>query len=103
MQPTVQHRNILTRAAFTGKTPHDTLYVTCSSDFKLILTLPPPYQRHGFFHFCVPMLRNSVIPAVFIKHITITSFKLIILSFSGQFFKYRNYFTPQFDSTLGWA
>jgi len=80
MQPTVQHRNTLTRAAFNGKTPHVTLYVTRSSDFKLILTLPLPYQRHGFFHFRVPMLRNSVIPAVFIKHITITSFKLIILS-----------------------
>lgn len=99
MQPTVQHRNTLTRAAFNGKTPHDTLYLTHSSDFKLILTLPPPYQRHGFFHFCVPMLRNSVIPAVFIKHITITSFKLVILCFSGQFFKYHNYFTSQFDST----
>lgn len=94
MQPTVQHRNTLTRAAFNGKTPHDTLPRTRSSDFKLILTLSPPYWRHGFFHFCVPMLRNSVIPAVFIKHITIISFKLITVCFCGQFFKYRNYFTP---------
>jgi hypothetical protein len=68
-------------------------------DFKLILALLPPYQRQGFFSFCVPMLRNSVIPAVCIKHINITSFKLIILCFSGQFFKYHNYFTSLFDST----
>ena len=68
-------------------------------DFKLNLTLPPPYQRHGFFHFCVPTFRNSVISAVCTKHINITSFQLIVLCVSGEYFKYHNHFTSQSDST----
>jgi hypothetical protein len=45
MQPTVQHRNTLTRAAFEGKTPHDTLYKTSSFvgfqvDLNTAATLP---------------------------------------------------------------